>query len=76
MINNIIDESTIATKRKRPNKNTSDELILQRATETAVSHEWILNKDAVQGWAKNTKGKVMKVKSNNEGTFDVVSNEI
>lgn len=76
LIDSFTDESTIAIKRKRPHKNTSDELILQRASETAVSHEWILNKDAVQGWAKMTKGKVMKIKSNDKGTFDIVSDEI
>lgn len=76
LINSIADESTIKIKRKRPQKNTSDDLILQRASETAVSPEWILNKDAVRGWPKITKGKVMKIKSNKEGTFDVVSDEI
>jgi len=70
----MIDELTTA-KRKRKVQNTNDELILQRASETAVSSEWILNKDAVQGWAKITKGKIMKIKSNKEGTFDVINDE-
>lgn len=69
-------EEPIAVKRKRHIKNTSDELILQRASEMAVSPEWILNKDAVQGWEKVTKGKIMKVKSNREGTFDIINDEI
>lgn len=73
LLNSSTNEATI--KRKRLNKSTSDKLILQRASETAVSPEWILKKDAVQGWAKMTKGKIMKVKSNNEGTFDIVSCE-
>lgn len=76
LIDSFTDESTNTIKRKRYHKNTSDELILQRASETAVSPEWILNKDAVQGWAKVTKGKIMKIKSNKEGTFDVVNDEI
>jgi len=41
-----------------------------------VSSEWILNRDAVQGWAKVTKGKIMKVKSNREGTFDIINDEV
>lgn len=73
LLNSIANEPII--KRKRHNKNTSDELILQRASETAVSSEWILKKDAIQGWEKNTKGKIMKVKSNNEGTFDIINDE-
>lgn len=71
-----INESIITAKRKRPDKSTSDELIMRRASESAVSSEWILNKDAVKGWTKVTKGKIMNVKRNNEGTFDVVSGEI
>jgi len=42
----------------------------------AVSPDWILNRDAVQGWAKVTKGKMMKLKSNREGTFDIISDEV
>ena len=49
---------------------------MQRASEMAVSPEWILNKDAVKGWAKVTKGKMMKVKSNSEGTFDIINDEV
>ncbi|CAI6363900.1 unnamed protein product [Macrosiphum euphorbiae] len=71
-----LDESTTGIKRKRHLKNTSDEVILQRASETAVSSEWILNRDAVQGWEKVTKGKIMKVKSNREGTFDIINDEV
>ncbi|XP_001951035.1 uncharacterized protein LOC100168536 [Acyrthosiphon pisum] len=71
-----LDETTTEIKRKRHLKNTSDEVILQRASETAVSSEWILNRNAVQGWAKVTKGKVMKVKSNHEGTFDIINDEV
>jgi len=41
-----------------------------------VSSEWILNRDAIKGWAKVTKGKIMKVKSNCEGTFDIINDEI
>lgn len=69
-----MDEPTI--KRKRQHKFTSDEVILQRALETAVTPEWILKKDSVQGWAKMTKGKIMKVKGNKDGSFDVVSDEV
>lgn len=49
---------------------------MERASETAVSPEWILNKDAVQGWVKITKGKIMKVKRNNEGTFDIINDDV
>ncbi|XP_026822653.1 uncharacterized protein LOC113560786 [Rhopalosiphum maidis] len=76
LLNSSLDEPTIAVKRKRHIKNTSDELILQRASEMAVSPEWILNKSAIQGWEKVTKGKIMKVKSNREGTFDIINDEI
>lgn len=62
--------------RKRHHKFTSDEVILQRASETAVTPEWILKKDSVQGWVKTTKGKIMKVKSNKEGSFDIISDEV
>lgn len=71
----MTNESTTATKRKRHLQNTSNKLILQRSLDVAVSSEWILNKDAIQGWAKTTKGKVMKVKSNKEGSFDIVNDE-
>lgn len=71
-----IDEVANPTKRKRLDQNTSDKLILQRASEMAVSPEWIMNKDAVQGWAKVTKGKIIKVKSNKDGTFDVTNDEM
>ncbi|XP_060848761.1 uncharacterized protein LOC132928242 [Rhopalosiphum padi] len=76
LLNSSLDEPTIAVKRKRHIKNTSDDLILQRASEMAVSPEWILNKGAIQGWEKVTKGKIMKVKSNREGTFDIINDEI
>ncbi|KAL4089709.1 hypothetical protein QTP88_024687 [Uroleucon formosanum] len=76
LLNSPLDESTTGIKRKRHLKNTSDEVILQRASETAVSSEWILNRDAIKGWAKVTKGKIMKVKSNREGTFDIINDEI
>lgn len=76
LLNSSLDEPTTEIKRKRHLKNTSDEVILQRASETAVSPEWILNRDAVQGWAKVTKGKIMKVKSNREGTFDIIDDEV
>jgi len=49
---------------------------LQRASETAVSADWILKKDAIQGWTKVTKGKIMTVKKNNEGSFDIVNDEV
>lgn len=62
--------------RKRQHKFTSDEVILQRASETAVTPEWILKKDSVRGWAKMTKGKIMNVKRNKEGSFDIVSDEV
>lgn len=71
----MTNEPTTTTKRKRHLQNTSNKLILQRSLDVAVSSEWILNKDAIQGWAKTTKGKVMKVKSNNEGSFDIVNDE-
>lgn len=70
-----MDEPTIKRKRYN-NKSISDKLILERASETAVSPEWILNKDAVQGWAKISKGKIIKVKRNNEGTFDVIDGDV
>ncbi|XP_015370201.1 PREDICTED: uncharacterized protein LOC107166159 [Diuraphis noxia] len=76
LLNSSYDESTTGVKRKRHLKNTSDEVILQRASETAVSPEWILNRDAVHGWANVTKGKIMKLKSNSEGTFDIISDEV
>lgn len=76
LLNSPLDEPTTKIKRKRHLKNTSDEIILQRASETAVSSEWILNRDAVQGWEKVTKGKIMKVKSNREGTFDIINDEV
>lgn len=71
----MTNESTTTTKRKRHLQNTSNKLILQRSLDVAVSSEWILNKDAIQGWAKTTKGKVMKIKSNKEGSFDIVNDE-
>lgn len=71
-----MDEPTTKIKRKRHQNTTSDELILQRASEAAVSSEWILNKNAVQGWEKITKGKVMNVKSNKDGTFDIMNDEV
>lgn len=74
LIDSFMDEPTI--KRKRYSKCTSDKLILERASETAVSPEWILNKDSVQGWAKITKGKIMKVKRNNEGSFDIINDDV
>lgn len=69
----MTDEST--KKQKRHLQNTSDKIVLQQASEAAVSPEWILNKDSVKGWAKMTKGKILKLKSNKEGTFDVVNDE-
>lgn len=71
----MTNEPTNTTKRKRHLQNTSNKLILQQSLDVAVSSEWILNKDAIQGWAKTTKGKVMKVKSNKEGSFDIVNDE-
>lgn len=70
----VNSEPTI--KRKRYDKSTSDKLILQRALETAVSPDWILKKDAIQGWTKVTKGKIMRVKKNDEGTFDIIDDGI
>lgn len=76
LLNTIVtDESTTRKKQKRHLQYTSDKIILQQASEVAVSPEWILNKEAVQGWAKVTKGKILKVKSNKEGTFDVINDE-
>lgn len=71
----MINEPVVIKKKKPRNLSTSDKLIVQRASEAAVSPEWILNKDAVQGWAKTTKGKVMIVKRNSDGTFDIVHDE-
>lgn len=76
LLDSFTNEPIITTKRKRLDKSTSDELIMQRALEVAVSPEWILNKDAIEGWTKITKGKIMNVKRNNEGTFDVISDEV
>ncbi|VVC36130.1 Hypothetical protein CINCED_3A007031 [Cinara cedri] len=75
LLDSFMDEPLITVKRKRCDKSTSDKLIMQRASEMAVSPEWILNKDAVEGWTKVTKGKIIKVKPNDEGTYDVVSHE-
>lgn len=71
----ITDEPTTTTKRKRHLQNTSNKLIIQRSLDMAVSPEWIVNKHAIQGWTKTTKGKVMKVKSNKEGSYDIVNDE-
>lgn len=63
-------------KRKRHHKVTSNQIILQRALEAAVTPDWILNKDAVQGWAKVSKGKIMEIKKNNDGSYDIINDGV
>lgn len=70
-----MDEPTVKRKKKFCDPSMTDELILQRASEAAVSPEWITSKESVRGWEKITKGKVMKVKKNHEGTFDIINDE-
>lgn len=75
LLNHVINEPIDTIKRKRHHEVTSNQTILHRASEAAVTPEWILNKDAVQGWAKISKGKIMELKKNNDGSYDIINDE-
>ncbi|XP_050524327.1 uncharacterized protein LOC126895991 isoform X2 [Daktulosphaira vitifoliae] len=60
-------------KRKKHCNSDDEKLIRSRASETAVSPQQILNREEVKFWAKETKGKIVKVRPNKEGTFDVIN---
>ncbi|XP_050429450.1 protein CUSTOS-like [Adelges cooleyi] len=76
LIDNVTFQPTLRTHRKKAQQHRDDErLILERASEVAVSTEQVLNREEVKHWAKVTKGKVMQVRPNGEGTFDVISDD-
>lgn len=73
-----MDEVSFLPKHKPQKKikqcNSDDEeLIRSRASESVVSPEQILNREEVKLWAKETKGKVIQIRPNKEGTYDVIN---
>ncbi|XP_067015332.2 protein CUSTOS [Anabrus simplex] len=60
----VEEEPPKKQKRLKPVKRVDDDRSeKERLSEAAVSADWILSKEAIKGWVKNTKGEVISVKN-------------